>query len=156
MLEALLFVTAFAGMELVAILSHKYLMHGPLWIWHRSHHVPRNGVFELNDLFAVFFAALAIACIWLGTHGLPLALPVGLGMTAYGLAYFLAHDVLVHGRLGVRLRPKRGYLRRIVEAHWVHHSVQTREGCVSFGFLWAPPMSTLSRQLTHLKAVPAA
>ena len=41
--NALLFAGALAGMELVAWVTHRYLMHGPLWFLHASHHRPREG-----------------------------------------------------------------------------------------------------------------
>ena len=41
-----LFFAALAGMELVAYLTHRFLMHGPLWFLHESHHRPREGWFE--------------------------------------------------------------------------------------------------------------
>ena len=31
--------------------------------WHKSHHEPRNGWFEKNDLYAVVFAGVAILLI---------------------------------------------------------------------------------------------
>lgn len=143
-----LFLVAFFGMELVAILTHKYVMHGFLWCLHESHHRPRTGMFELNDLFAVFFSVPAILLIWFGTTtAATWMLPLGLGITGYGLAYFFMHDILVHHRTPIRIRPTRGYLRRVLEAHWVHHSVTTREGAVSFGFLYAEPVDKLRRQL---------
>lgn len=143
-----LFLVAFFGMELVAILTHKYLMHGVLWCLHESHHRPRTGNFELNDLFAVFFSLPAILLIWFGTTTpATWLLPLGLGITGYGLAYFFMHDILVHHRTSIRIRPTGGYLRRVLEAHWVHHSVTTREGAVSFGFLYAEPVEKLRRQL---------
>jgi len=144
----LLFLLAFFGMEVVAILTHKYVMHGFLWSLHKSHHRPRTGIFELNDLFAVFFSIPAIILIWLGSagHGAWM-MAVGLGITGYGLAYFFMHDILVHHRTGLRIRPGRGYLRRVVEAHWIHHSVTTRDGAVSFGFLYAEPVAKLQEKL---------
>ena len=63
---ALLFLSAFAAMEGIAYLMHKYLMHGALWVLHESHHRPRQGVFERNDLFGVFFALPSIVLIYLG------------------------------------------------------------------------------------------
>jgi beta-carotene 3-hydroxylase len=81
---ALLFLAVFASMEAVAWLMHKYLMHGPLWVLHESHHRPRTGWFEKNDLFGIFFSIPSIILIYLGTHGTPALLAVGLGMTAYG------------------------------------------------------------------------
>jgi len=136
--HVLLFLAVFAGMEGMAGLTHRFLMHGPLWVLHESHHRPRGGGFERNDLFGVFFSLPSIVLIYLGTHGHPAALAVGLGMTAYGFAYFGFHDVIVHRRVRVRLRPVNRYLQRIIQAHLVHHRTTEREGAVSFGFLWAP------------------
>jgi len=127
----------FVAMEGVAFLMHKHLMHGPLWILHESHHRPHAARFEANDLFGVFFAIPSIVLIYLGTHGQSLALPVGIGMTAYGAAYFGFHDVVVHRRIRHSYVPRSAYLRRIVKAHLVHHKTLTREGAVSFGFLYA-------------------
>ena len=74
----------------------------------------------------------------LAVGALAVTLAVGLGMTAYGFAYFLFHDVIVHRRVSVRFRPANRYLQRIIKAHLVHHKTTEREGAVSFGFLWAP------------------
>lgn len=143
-----LFLGALAFMEGFAWFMHKYVMHGFMWVWHRSHHEPRQGVFELNDLFAVVFAAPAILGIWLGTNGgMPLMLPVGLGITAYGAIYFMFHDGLVHRRYPVPLSGKSAFWKRLIQAHRFHHAVNTRDGCVSFGFLMAPPVRVLKAQL---------
>jgi len=131
------FLAILAGMEVFAHLMHRYVMHGPLWVIHRSHHVPRHTRLELNDLFGVVFALPSIACIYVGTRGHPLLLAVGLGMAAYGLVYWGFHDVLVHRRIPHRWVPKRGYLRRIFQAHLIHHRTRTRDGAESFGFLYA-------------------
>ena len=130
-------VATFVAMEGVAFLMHKHLMHGPLWVLHESHHRPREGHFEANDLFGVFFAIPSIVLVYLGTHGQPLALAVGVGMTAYGAAYFGFHDVVVHRRIRHSYVPRSAYLRRIVKAHLVHHKTLTREGARCFGFLYA-------------------
>jgi beta-carotene 3-hydroxylase len=139
MLFVALFLTALAAMEGVAYLTHKHLMHGPLWFLHESHHRPRRGFFERNDLFGIFFAIPSIVLIGLGTHGTPWALPVGLGMAAYGLCYFGFHDVVVHRRVPLRWRPRGRYFDRIVRAHLVHHRTLERDGALHFGFLWSPP-----------------
>jgi beta-carotene 3-hydroxylase len=133
-----LFAIALVTMEGVAYLSHRFLMHGPLWVLHRSHHVPHRRRFELNDLFGVFFAAPSIALIALGTSGYWMLLPVGLGMTAYGVLYLVFHDIIVHRRLRLRRTPNWPYLRRIIKAHLVHHRTHERNGAVSFAFLYAP------------------
>ena len=99
LINVALFLGALAFMEGFAWFTHRYVMHGFMWVWHKSHHEPRLGNFELNDLFAVVFAAPAIVGIWLGVNTtLTWALPVGLGITAYGAIYFLLHDGLVHRR----------------------------------------------------------
>jgi beta-carotene 3-hydroxylase len=142
-----------AAMEVVAYLAHKHVMHGFGWGWHASHHAPRRGAFEKNDLFALVFAAIAIALIWLGTRGHAPLQWVGAGMTAYGALYFVAHDGLVHRRWPLRFTPRRGYLKRLVQAHRLHHAVDSREGAVSFGFLWAPSPQRLREQLQQLQTL---
>lgn len=119
--------TVAALMELWAMLLHGRLWHGPLWITHRSHHTPRKGWFEFNDIFAVFHAAIAIALIIGGLEGLTgmaqlVSVAIGVGMTAFGLAYFAIHDGLIHGRLPVEGLARFAWLRRIRNAHRVHHA----------------------------------
>ncbi|MGH6957694.1 MAG: sterol desaturase family protein [Caulobacteraceae bacterium] len=150
-LDIVLFATAFAVMEGVAWFTHKYVMHGFLWVWHRSHHAPRAGVFELNDLFAVVFATPAIAAIYAGVHGVPALLPVGLGVTAYGAFYSMFHDGLVHRRYPTPLSRRSRYWKRLIQAHRVHHAVTTKEGCVSFGFLLAQPARKLKAELAEIE-----
>lgn len=135
---------AFAGMEAVAWASHRFLMHGPLWFLHRSHHLPRGplsgrGRLEANDWFGVAFSLPAMALIAWGVAGRPLLAAAGLGMTAYGAGYILLHDALVHGRFGRLPPPRHPYLRRLVQAHRLHHARQSKHGCRAFGFLLAPP-----------------
>ncbi len=121
-------------------------MHGPLWSLHESHHVPHEGRLEKNDLFGVFFALPSIALIWVGTHGWAPALWIGLGMAAYGAAYFIFHDIIVHRRVKIPYKPGGGYLQRITQAHRIHHATRERDGAVSFGFLYAPALERLLAQ----------
>jgi beta-carotene 3-hydroxylase len=72
---------------------------------------------------------------------------IGIGMTAYGLLYFLLHDGLVHRRIPMPRRIGGAYLKRLVQAHRLHHAVRSREGSVSFGFLYAPPVRHLKERL---------
>jgi beta-carotene 3-hydroxylase len=136
-----------AGMEAVAFAVHKHVMHGWGWGWHQSHHVPRSGLLEKNDLYALAFAGLSLLCfILLPVLWAPLWW-VGIGTIVYGLLYTLLHDGLVHRRLPFLRSPKRGYLKRLVQAHRLHHAVRERSGAVSFGFLYAPPVQRLRREL---------
>lgn len=134
-------------MEAVAWVTHKYVMHGWLWSLHKSHHEPRTGAFEKNDWFAVIFAIPSILLIYVGVSGTPLALAAGLGILGYGLIYFFFHDILVHRRIDFGLRPKKGYLARVVQAHRLHHAVEGKHDCVSFGFIFAPSPQRLKAML---------
>ena len=134
------------AMEVVAATVHRRIMHGFGWRWHRSHHDERPGLFEANDLYALVFAALSIALFVAGSR-FPLLWWVGLGMVVYGILYAILHDALVHRRIPFPKSPRSGYLKRLVQAHRLHHSVREREGAVSFGFLYAPPVASLVEQL---------
>ena len=149
--DILLFAAAFAGMEGFAWFTHKYVMHGFLWVWHESHHRPRTGAFELNDLFAVVFATPAIAAIYAGVHGVHWLLPIGLGITAYGAFYSMFHDGLVHKRYPTPLNAKSRFWKRLIQAHRIHHAINTKQGCVSFGFLFAMPARKLKAQLAEVQ-----
>lgn len=145
-------ISTVAGMEVFAWWAHRYIMHGWGWGWHRSHHEPRNGWFERNDLYALVFASLAIFLIAAGNAGHAPLQWIGAGMTAYGALYFVAHDGLVHQRWPLRWVPRKGYAKRLYQAHRLHHAVNGREDCVSFGFLWAPSPARLKREINALRA----
>jgi beta-carotene 3-hydroxylase len=135
-------------MEIVAIVSHRWVMHGFLWSLHKSHHEPRTGHFEKNDWFAVMGAVPSIILLVIGTsQNIPMITAIGAGITAYGAIYFGFHDILVHRRLKHSWNPQQRYLKRIVQAHRLHHVVESKDGTVSFGFLYAPPIRALKAQL---------
>lgn len=121
--DVLIFLATFAAMEAVAAAEHRWAMHGFAWSWHRSHHLPPAGRFEKNDRFPFVFAGTAIAMFLLGTNvgSLRFLVPVAAGITAYGAAYFLVHDVYIHGRLGGRHLPRIKVLDRLGAAHALHH-----------------------------------
>ena len=45
------------------------------------------------------------------------------------------------------IHPVSQALERIVQAHRLHHAVETKHGTVSFGFLWAPKPEDLKAEL---------
>lgn len=144
-----LFVATIIVMEGVAYVAHRWVMHGFGWFLHASHHRPRTGRWEANDLYALIFATPSILLFWWGIglgHG-PLYAWVGGGIAAYGAIYFGFHDVIVHRRIGHRYIPKSDYMKRIIQAHRLHHVVETKAGTVSFGFLWAPKPEDLKAEL---------
>lgn len=149
-LGPLLFVATVAAMEGVAYVAHRWIMHGPGWFLHKSHHRPRTGMWELNDLYFVIFAAPSITLIIGATIGWGAwAGWVGAGIAAYGAIYIGFHDIIVHKRLNHRYIPKSDYMKRIIQAHRLHHAVETKEGTVSFGFLVAPKPEDLKAELAR-------
>ncbi|CAN5468680.1 hypothetical protein BH10PSE12_BH10PSE12_15920 [soil metagenome] len=145
----LLFLATVMAMEGFAYVMHRWVMHGPGWVLHASHHRVRPGLWELNDLYFVIFAAPAIVLL-LG--GVQLgwgnwATAVGAGITAYGAIYLGFHDIIVHRRVGHHYVPRSRYMKRIVQAHRLHHVVETKAGTVSFGFLVAPRPEMLKAHL---------
>jgi len=148
LVNIVIFVALAVFMEYVAWLTHKYVMHGFLWVLHEDHHRPRHRGLQKNDLFAVFFSLISIGLILPGMlyHVGPLV-AAGLGMALYGVGYVLFHDVLFHRRIrGVRLKARGAYLQRIVRAHRLHHQNSGKEGGISFGFLYAPKRLPTSRK----------
>lgn len=146
-----LFLGTVGAMEAVAYAAHRWVMHGPGWFLHRSHHRPRIGAFEANDLYAVIFALPSVLLL-LGGVDLgwgEWAIWVGAGIAAYGAIYFGFHDIIVHQRIGGRYRARSRYLKRIIQAHRLHHASEDRRGTVSFGFLWAPRPERLKAALAR-------
>jgi len=150
---ALLIVMAtFLAMEGVAWGSHKYVMHGFGWGWHRDHHEPHDRVLEKNDRYALVGAGISIGMF---ASGSPLVMGadawapgtwIGLGVLLYGVVYSLIHDGLVHQRY-FHWVPRKGYARRLVQAHKLHHATIGKEGGVSFGFVFARDPAVLKREL---------
>jgi beta-carotene 3-hydroxylase len=139
-----------ALMEWFAAWSHEHIMHGCGWGWHQSHHEPHDTVLEKNDLYAVVFAGFSIALFFAATWWWPLWW-IALGITIYGMLYFFMHDGLVHQRWPFKYVPRKGYLKRVYQAHRLHHAVAGRDGCVSFGFVYAEPAARLRNKLQQNK-----
>lgn len=151
----ILFVATIVFMEGFAYVMHRWVMHGRLgWLLHESHHRARQGRFELNDLYGAIFALPSVVLINRGLHGDwgAWAAWVGAGIVGYGAIYFGFHDVIVHRRVAHRIVPRSAYFKRIVQAHRIHHVVESRDGTVSFGFIYAPPVERLKAALAASKA----
>ena len=148
--NALVTVGTVVGMEAAAVLIHRHVMHGFGWGWHRSHHEPGHGTFEVNDLYGLIFAALAAVLFVFGPGADSPVYWVAVGMLVYGVLYFVVHDGLVHQRWPFRAKPRHPYLKRLVQAHRLHHAIEGRDDCVSFGFLYAPPVKRLRDRLRTL------
>ena len=142
LIYALITLGAFAGMEFMAWFTHKYVMHGLLWDWHEDHHKPqlKNGFFEKNDRFFLVYAIPSMFCYIYGSLSPHFwVLFVGVGISLYGLAYFLIHDVYIHRRFDWFKHLDSDYSRAVLRAHGAHHAKQSKEDCESFGLLVIAP-----------------
>lgn len=139
MITAIVFIVlGFATMEISGWFIHKYLMHGPLWMIHKTHHQPSKTFFEMNDLFSVLFGSIALILIFKGVDSLDYRFWMGVGISLYGILYFVLHDVLVHRRLKWFDRPQNGFLKGIFKAHQAHHRTNQKEDAISFGLFVVP------------------
>lgn len=113
------------GMEFWAQWAHKELWHDNElgWALHKSHHEPRIGPFEANDVFAIINAVPAISLIFYGfitpNEIGGLCYGAGLGITLFGMSYMFVHDGLVHKRFPVGPLEQVPYFRRVAVAHKV-------------------------------------
>ena len=140
MIYFLITLAVFLFMECVTWLMHKFVMHGFMWYFHEDHHQPKYAnVFERNDIFFVIFALPSIALFYLGADaGFNYLFFIGLGITCYGFAYFMIHDVLIHQRFKWFKNTKNKYLIGLRKAHKVHHKHLGKEEGECFGMLFVP------------------
>ena len=131
-------ILGFAAMEIAGWAIHKYLMHGPLWAIHKTHHQPSKSFFELNDLFSVIFGSVAVILIVLGVDGFDYRFWLGVGISLYGWLYFILHDVWVHRRLKWFGKPRNTFVKGIFKAHQAHHRTNQRDDAESFGLFFVP------------------
>ncbi|MEI6748607.1 MAG: sterol desaturase family protein [Bacteroidales bacterium] len=135
-ISILLVLAAFLFMEFMAWFTHKFVMHGFMWFFHRDHHIRDGRKIEWNDVFAVIFAVPSILLIYFGVvKPSDYMLSLGIGIMLYGLAYFMFHDVYVHQRIPIFKNFSNRYLRATVKAHLEHHNPHAN---YNFGFLIAP------------------
>ncbi len=131
---------SFLSMEGVAWLTHKYVMHGLLWRLHQDHHRKNpTSFFEKNDYFFLIFALPGILFLALGIYS-PFwyFLYIGLGITLYGFAYFMVHDIFIHQRFKLFRNADNFYFKAIRRAHKMHHKHLDKEDGECFGMLFVP------------------
>lgn len=147
MIFAIILVFGFLFMEFMAWFTHKYVMHGFLWVLHKDHHSPKHKTFEKNDFFAIIFALPSFLCIYLGALNVNMPLfYFGMGIAMYGAAYFLFHDIFYHRRVKLFGNAKSWYFKAIVKAHHDHHI-----GKKNYGFLFMVPLHYLKEEYQKSK-----
>jgi beta-carotene 3-hydroxylase len=138
--KVLITLTAYLSMEFMAWFTHKYIMHGWLWILHKDHHHKESsGFFEHNDFFFLIFALPGIAGLYFGMmENFNSYFWIGLGITLYGFTYFFVHDILIHQRFKFLRNIENKYFKAIRRAHKMHHKHIHKEHGECFGMLWVP------------------
>ena len=139
-IQIFVFFATFSAMELMAWFSHKYIMHGFLWSLHKDHHQKNHDSWwERNDFFFVFYAIVSMSCIlfhdsqsfWIGR-------PIGFGILAYGITYFMVHDIFIHQRFKLFRNVNNQYAKGVRRAHKMHHKNIGKEKGECFGMLLVP------------------
>lgn len=134
-----LVIGTFFFMEFMAWFTHKFVMHGLGWYFHRDHHNHKPGFFERNDVFFLIFAVPSFLMILFGTlSDYDWRFFVGIGIMIYGACYFLVHDVFIHQRFKWLKRTDNRYFRAIRKAHKMHHKHLDKEEGECFGMLIVP------------------
>jgi len=134
------FLATFCMMEFMAWATHKYVMHGFLWSLHKDHHKKdHDSWFERNDAFFIFYAVVSVGCFLVWKYDIFwYGLPIGVGIFAYGLAYFMVHDIFIHQRFKMFRNANNWYARGIRRAHKIHHKHLGKGDGECFGMLWVP------------------
>ncbi|WP_298950716.1 sterol desaturase family protein [uncultured Nonlabens sp.] len=135
-----IFIATFCIMEFNAWWMHKYVMHGFLWNLHEDHHHKKhNSWFEKNDFFFVFYAVISIGLKLIHSfYDIWWTLPLSAGILAYGIAYFVVHDVFIHQRFKWLRKANNKYAKGLRRAHKMHHKHLGKEDGENFGMLVVP------------------
>jgi len=139
-LYILIFIATFLTMEFMAWFTHKYVMHGFLWVLHKDHHKKdHDSWFERNDLFFIFYAVISITCFVTWSEGyFQYGLAIGSGILAYGIAYFFVHDIFIHQRFKLLRNANGRYAKAVRRAHKMHHKHIGKDKGECFGMLVVP------------------
>jgi len=140
LLGILIFLGTFVTMEGMAWFTHKYVMHGFLWSLHKDHHrKDHDSWFERNDAFFIFYAVVSMSLIMIADNtSFWYGWPMGFGILAYGIAYFMVHDIFIHQRFKIFRNANNWYARGVRRAHKIHHKHLGKDDGECFGMLWVP------------------
>ena len=124
----------------MAWFTHKYVMHGFLWSLHKDHHKKdHDSWFERNDTFFIFYAVVSMSLIMIANNtDFWYGWPLGFGILAYGIAYFVVHDIFIHQRFKVLRNANNWYAKGVRRAHKMHHKHLGKEDGECFGMLVVP------------------
>ena len=94
-----------------------------LWSLHKDHHNQNLASWwERNDLFFVFYAVISMSFFYSQSNLDSYGFAVGFGIMAYGLTYFIVHDIFIHQRFKILRNASNWYAKGIRKAHKMHHA----------------------------------
>lgn len=150
-INATIVALTFIVMEGWAWVMHRYLLHGPLWFLHQSHHRYNPGWWEWNDLVSLLYGGISAALVIYGMETGSRWMWVGVGIAVYGVFYFIFHDIIIHRRIKVKFSSRSPYVNRLIRAHKMHHKHPNRDHSEAYGFLYAPSKYEPKRQSSSQK-----
>lgn len=151
-LGILIAIAAFALMEFMAWFTHRFIMHGFMWYFHKDHHQKEEGWFERNDVFFLIYATPGVILILSGiASNFDSKFFTGIGISMYGFAYFLVHDIFIHQRFKVFRDASHPYFLALRKAHKAHHKSLRKEEGTSFGMLIVPKKYYLDARKVFFK-----
>jgi beta-carotene 3-hydroxylase len=84
----------------------------------------------------VLFAIISVYLMWMGRIDLDIKFWIGVGITVYGIIYFIFHDWFIHNRFQ-SFKTDNSYLLGIRRAHKIHHKSTEKNPAEEFGLLLA-------------------
>ncbi|MFA8449344.1 MAG: hypothetical protein ACEPOW_01480 [Bacteroidales bacterium] len=112
-------VIAFVLMEFFAYAINRHIIYGPLWYMKSRSSKKSYSKKKGNPFFAVFFSALFILCLYIGTHSYMHELVyIAIGIFIYGIMFFILQDILVHRKVRIFVfRASKLYYRVVITAY---------------------------------------
>ena len=94
---------------------------------HRTHHEPRTGILEDNDIFGVLNAAVVMPVLMQAyfaepSYGAALRRGASMGISVFGCAYIAVHDGVHHERFWSRPLQQVAWFQAVSKAHAAHHT----------------------------------
>lgn len=118
------------AMEYYARYMHEHSWHqGRLKEVHATHHRPRRGGWEANDVLGCLNALVVAPVMYWSSQDLDtlrgaIIFASASGVSAYGVMYMLVHDGVHHGRFYTGGLGSVPLIRDISRAHSMHHRVE--------------------------------
>ena len=90
-------------------------------------------------MFFVFYAVVSMLFFYSQVElGFQFGFAIGFGIMAYGLTYFIVHDIFIHQRFKFLRKANNWYAKGVRRAHKIHHKHLGKGDGECFGMLVVP------------------